>query len=340
MSTIDIRKIAKEAGVSVSTVSKALNGYKDIKEETRLRILRIAKELDYIPNVMARGLITKTTNTIGVFFGDQTNSGFDSPFLSDYFASIKNVVGEAGYDLLIFSNQKRKTPSFKSICYEKGVDGVILILTGKRRTDEKIHELHEIFPTVYIDSLPFNKMKVNFVESDNELGAYEAAKHLIDLGHRNILKMAGDKIAKSSFDRIEGYKQALDEFGIGFNEDLVKYGQYSRETAYEEAKEFFSRPNDVTAVFASSDVMAFGVMDALKDLDLKVPDDVSVVGFDDIEEAKYSGPPLTTVHQQRLEIGETAANILLDLIQKKDGATRHISIPPQLVTRKSCKEVM
>ncbi|HEX6923676.1 MAG TPA: LacI family DNA-binding transcriptional regulator, partial [Bacillales bacterium] len=289
-----------------------------------MKVLRIAKELDYIPNVMARGLITKTTNTIGVFFGDQTNSGFDSPFLSDYFASIKNVVGEAGYDLLIFSNQKRKTPSFKSICYEKGVDGVILILTGKRRTDEKIHELHEFFPTVYIDSLPFNKMKVNFVESDNELGAYEAVKHLIELGHRNILKMAGDQIAKSSFDRIEGYKQALDEFGIGFNEDLLKYGEYSREKAYETAKEFFSRPNEVTAVFASSDVMAFGVMDALRDLGVKVPDDVSVVGFDDIEEAKYSAPPLTTVHQQRMEIGETAANILLDLIQKRDGVTRHI----------------
>ncbi|HET7658454.1 MAG TPA: LacI family DNA-binding transcriptional regulator [Bacillales bacterium] len=339
MSTIDIRKIAKEAGVSVSTVSKALNGYKDIKEETRLKVLRIAKELDYIPNVMARGLITKTTNTIGVFFGDQTNSGFDSPFLSDYFASIKNAVGEAGYDLLIFSNQKRETPSFKSICYEKGVDGVILILTGKRRTDEKIHELHEFFPTVYIDSLPFNKMKVNFVESDNELGAYEATKHLINLGHRNILKIAGDTIAKGSFDRIEGYKLALEEFEIGFNKELVKYGEFSREKAYEATKEFFSQPNDVTAVFASSDVMAFGVMDALKDLDLKVPDEVSVVGFDDIEEAKYARPPLTTVHQQRFEIGETAANILLDLIQKKDGVTRHISIPPQLVVRKSCKEV-
>lgn len=339
LSATDIRKIAKVAGVSVSTVSKALNGYKDIKEETRLRVLRIAKELDYIPNVMARGLVTKTTNTIGVFFGDQTNSGFDSPFLSDYFRSIKSVLGGAGYDLLIFSNQKRETQSFRSICYEKGVDGVVLILTGKKRTDERIHELHKFFPTVYIDSLPHNKMKVNFVESDNELGAYEATRYLIGLGHHNILKIAGDKIAKSSFDRIEGYRQALDEFEIGFNEDLVKYSHFSREEAYQAAKLFFSKPTDVTAVFASSDLMAFGVIDALKDLGLKVPEDISVVGFDDIEETKYFNPTLTTVHQKRLELGETASKILVDLIQKKDGVIQHVSIPPRLVIRGSSRAI-
>ncbi|HET7628232.1 MAG TPA: LacI family DNA-binding transcriptional regulator [Bacillales bacterium] len=336
---MDIRKIAEAAGVSVSTVSKALNGYTDIKESTKLKILKIAKELDYAPNVMARGLITKKTNTIGVFFGDQMNSGFDSPFLSDYFRSIKNVLGRAGYDLLIFSNQKRSTRSFKTICYEKGVDGVILFLTGERRTDENLHELHKFFPTVFIDTLPFDKMKVNFVESDNELGAYEATKHLLELGHRNILKVAGDTIAKGSFDRIEGYKQALAEFGIAFNEDLLKYGQYSRDEAYKVTKAYFSKPNDVTAVFASSDLMAFGIIEALNDLGISVPEDVSVVGFDDIEMARCSNPPLTTVHQQRFRIGETAGHILLDLIQNKDGVNRHVTIPPQLVVRKSSKEV-
>jgi LacI family transcriptional regulator len=333
----NIKKIAKLAGVSVSTVSKALNGYEDIKAETRNRILQIAKEMDYVPNVMARGLITKTTNTIGVFFGDQINSGFDSPFLSDFFRAIKDTVGEAGYDLLIFSNQKRDTSSYKTICTEKGVDGVILILTGKKRTDEKIHELHENFPTVYIDSLPNEKLRVNFVESDNEGGAFQAVEHLIELGHRRILKIAGDRIARGSFSRIEGYKKALEKHGIAVDNSLIRYGLYSRDEAYKLTIQFFTDKTDVTAVFASSDLMAYGVIDALHDLGYRVPEDISVVGFDDIDSAKYHKPALTTVHQQRLKMGETAAKILLELIRDKDndGITRHICIPTQLIIRES-----
>lgn len=331
----NIKKIAKLAGVSVSTVSKALNGYEDIKEETKRKVLEIAKEMDYVPNFMARGLITKSTKTIGVFFGDQTNSGFESPFLVDYFSSIKNVVGEAGYDLLIFSNQKRDTSSYKVMCYEKGVDGVILILTGNKRTDEKIHELHEAFPTVYIDSLPQASLKVNFVESDNEAGAWDATEHLVKLGHRNILKIAGDTIAKGSYDRIEGYKKACQHYGLSVKDNWIQYGKYSREEAARLTKETFSQETDFTAVFASSDLMAYGVIDALKELGKRVPEDVSVVGFDDIDSAQYFNPPLTTIHQKRLQMGETASKILLDIIQDNDGTTRHIRIPTQLIGRGS-----
>ncbi|WP_177237918.1 LacI family DNA-binding transcriptional regulator [Paenibacillus sp. 1_12] len=335
----NIRNIAKMAGVSVSTVSKALNNYEDINEETRKKILQIVKEMDYVPNVMARGLVTKSTQTIGVFFGDQTNSGFDSPFLIDYFRSIKDEVGAAGYDLLIFSNQMRDTSSYKTICYEKGVDGVILILTGNKRTDEKIHELHKAFPTVYIDSLPNAKLRVNFVESDNEMGAWEATEHLIHLGHRHILKIAGDTVAKGSYDRIEGFRRACLANGLPFNEDWIVYGNYSREQAALLTKEAFSKENDFTAVFASSDLMAYGVIDALKELGKKVPEEVSVIGFDDIDSAQYFHPPLTTVHQQRFQMGETASKILLELIKNNDGMTHHVRVPTVLVERKSCCEV-
>ncbi|NOU99797.1 LacI family DNA-binding transcriptional regulator [Paenibacillus planticolens] len=331
----NIKKIAKLAGVSVSTVSKALNGYEDIKEETKKKILEIAKEMDYVPNFMARGLITKSTKTVGVFFGDQTNSGFDSPFLVDYFSSIKNVLGEAGYDLLIFSNQKRDTSSYKSMCHEKGVDGVILILTGNKRTDEKIHELHEAFPTVYIDSLPQASMKVNFVESDNEAGAWDATEHLIKLGHRSILKIAGDTIAKGSFDRIEGFKKACQHYGLSAQDNWIQYGKYSREEAARLTKEIFSQETEFTAVFASSDLMAFGVIDALKELGKRVPEDVSVVGFDDIDSAQYFHPPLTTVHQKRLQMGETASKILIEIMQDNDGTIRHMKIPTKLIVRGS-----
>jgi LacI family transcriptional regulator len=336
----DIRKIAEMAGVSTSTVSKALNGYEHIKEETREKIIKIAKEMDYVPSVMARGMITKTTQTIGVFFGDQHNSGFDSPFLNDYFRSMKDTLGQAGYDLLIFSNIKRDTNSYKTICREKGVDGVILILTGNKRTDEKIHELHEAFPTVYIDSLPNEKLQVNFVESNNEKGAFEATEHLILQGHRKILKIAGDQIAKGSYDRLEGYKQALIQHGIPVEDDLICYGLYSREQAYQLCTEIFSIETGITAVFASSDLMAYGAIDALKNLGKRVPEDVAVVGFDDIDSAQYFQPPLTTVHQKRFEMGITASKLLLDLIKHNDGVTHHIHIPTQLVVRESSSKRM
>jgi LacI family transcriptional regulator len=335
----DIRQIARTAGVSVSTVSKALNGYKDVSETTRKKVIQVAKEMDYLPNMQARGLITKSTNTIGLFFGDHMNSGFDNPFLGDYFRAIKDTMGSNGYDLHIFSNQKRDTSSFKTICRERGVDGVILVLTGKRRTDEKIHELNASFPTVYIGSLPNEITKVNLVESDNEMGAFDATEYLIRLGHRRIMKIAGDKIAKASFDRIEGYKKVLAKHAISIDERLIQYGLYSEEKAYQLVSDTFATKTDITAIFASSDLMAFGAIGALKDLGYRVPEDVSVIGFDDIDAAKLYQPALTTIHQQRVKMGEIGAKILLDILKTRDGITQHICIPTILVERESCQRV-
>ncbi|WP_328804506.1 LacI family DNA-binding transcriptional regulator [Paenibacillus apii] len=332
---VNIRDIAKAAGVSVSTVSKALNGYSDVKSKTREMILDVAKEMDYLPNVMARGLITKKSNTIGIFFGDRQNSGFDNPFFSELIRSIKDVAGAEGYDILIFANQKRNTSSYKTICYEKGVDGVILILTGDQRTDENIRELHESLPTVYIDSVSYQYTNVNFVETENVNASFQAVEHLIQLGHTRILKMAGDQVAKASYDRIEGYKQALNKYGHKVDSDLILYGEFSRDKAYQLTKRFFSKDSGVTAVFASSDMMAFGIIDALKDLGFKVPEDIAVIGFDDIDESKDYQPPLTTVHQQRFTMGETAAKMLLQLIDSQDGITRHATIPARFVIRES-----
>ncbi|WP_052702879.1 LacI family DNA-binding transcriptional regulator [Paenibacillus beijingensis] len=332
----NIRDIAKAAGVSVSTVSKALNGYSDVKKKTRELVLNVAKELDYLPNVMARGLITKKSNTIGIFFGDQQNSGFDYPFFSDLIRSIKDTAGAAGYDILIFANQKRSTSSYKTICYEKGVDGVILILTGDQRADENIRELHESLPTVYIDSVSHKFNNVNFVESDNLTAAAEAVEHLIQLGHTKILKLAGDDVAKASYDRVEGYKKALQKHGLEVNNDLIVYGEFSKEKAYQLTKRAFSKHNGITAVFSSSDMMAFGAIEALRDLGLRVPEDIAVVGFDDLDQSRLFDPPLTTVHQQRYKMGETAAKILLQLIDNENGITQNARIPASLIIRESC----
>lgn len=331
----NIKDVAKAAGVSVSTVSKALNDYPDVSLKTRKRIRKLAEMLDYSPSDLARGLITKKSQTIGLFFGDHINSGFDHPFFTDFLRAIKDTAGTLGYDLLLFANQHRKSSSFKSICYEKGVDGVLLILTGPQRTDEYIQKLNESVPAVYIDSVPYNNTNVDFVESDNEAAAFDATEYLVGLGHRKILKIAGDHVARVSFNRINGYANALRKHGIAFDENLVVYGDFSREKAYSLTKEFFSKRQDVTAVFASSDLMAFGSIQALKELGYQVPADVSVVGFDDIEAAAAFSPALTTVHQEKTEMGEAATRMLIRLIQEDRTTPERIQIPARLVIRDS-----
>ena len=335
---VNIRDIAKAANVSVSTVSKALNGYLDINKETRRRVMKIVVDMDYLPNIMASSLITKRTNTIGIFFGDKINSGFDHPFFNDLINSIKDVAGEEGYDILIFANRKKETNSYKTICYERGVDGVILILTGKKRTDKKIYELSESIPTVHIDSFIYKKNSVNFVESDNEVAAIEATEHLIKLGHKKILKLAGDKVANATYERIRGYKKILKKYNLPVEEQLIQYGEFSKEKAKEVTREFFRKKRDVTAIFASSDMMAFGAIDALKELGYRVPEDIAVVGFDDIEMAKLYKPALTTIHQQGYKMGEEAAKMLISIIrdEKNHGAPRNIRIPARLIVRESC----
>jgi LacI family transcriptional regulator len=335
---VNIRDIAKAAKVSVSTVSKALNGYIDVSKETRKKIMEIAVKMDYLPNIMASSLITKKTKTIGIFFGDKINSGFDHPFFNDLINSIKDVAGEEGYDILIFANRKKETNSYKTICYERGVDGVILILTGKKRTDTKIYELSESIPTVHIDSFIYKKSLVNFVESDNEKGAMEATEHLVRLGHKKILKLAGDRIANATYERIRGYKKILKKYNLPIEERLIKYGEFSREKAEEITLEFFKKKEDVTAIFASSDMMAFGAIEALKELGYRVPEDIAVVGFDDIEAAKLYNPALTTIHQQGYKMGEEAARMLINIIRDESNNKTpvNIRIPVWLIVRESC----
>jgi len=335
---VNIRDVAKAAGVSVSTVSKALNKYADINIITKEKVLQVAVDMDYLPNSMARGLVTKRSNMIGIFFGDKINSGFDHPFFNELINSIKDVAGAEGYDILIFANLKRETNSYKAICYEKGVDGVILILTGKQRTDENIYELCKSLPTVYIDSVAYKNTNVNFIESDNEAAAMEVTEHLIKLGHRKILKIAGDKVACASYDRIEGYRKALRKYGIPIEERLIRYGEFSREKALKITQEFFSNEADATAIFASSDVMAFGSIEGLTKMGYEVPKDIAVVGFDDIDMAKLYKPALTTVHQQRRKMGETAVKILVNIIDEKGNnlKSQHVRIPTYLVIRESC----
>ncbi len=336
-----IHDIAKKAGVSVSTVSRALNNYQDVNPKTREKIIEIAKELNYYPSAVARGLVMKRTQTIGLFFGDHMNSGFDHPFFMDVISAVREEAGDAGYDLLIFTNKHKERATYATLCRERGVDGVFLILTGggKKKNDQLIELQESGIPCVAID-LPLEGERCTYVESNNFLGAKKAVLHLIELGHRNIAFIGGDEIAKTSFDRLNGYRAALSESGIDLNASYIEMAYFSEELAKEATKKILARNKDVTAFFAISDLMAFAVIETLQEHALRVPEDISVIGFDDIKEASTFEPPLTTISQQKYAMGRAATNQLMKSIEDINYRPSPITLPTELVIRKTTDYIM
>ncbi|GGE15630.1 LacI family transcriptional regulator [Marinithermofilum abyssi] len=331
-----IKEIAKKAGVSVSTVSRALNNYTDVNQNTRKKIIQIAQELNYFPSAVARSLVTKRSYTIGLFFGDQVNSGFDHPFFLEVLSAVRKVAGDAGYDLLIFTNLHKKKATYTTLCRERGVDGLFLILTGDgKRKNEQLIELQESgIPCVAID-LPLDGERCSYVESNNFLGAKKAVSYLIKLGHRKIALIGGDEVGKVSFDRLNGYRAALIEAGLEYDPQLVRYGCYSADQAKEATEALVSENRDVTAILAVSDVMAIGAIQRLTELGWSVPDDISVVGFDDIREASTNKPSLTTVRQCKYEMGSEAIRLLMKTIEDVSYRPSPVVIPCELIVRDS-----
>lgn len=331
-----IKDIAQKAGVSISTVSRALNNYHDVNEQTREKIMKLASEMNYFANAMAKGLVQKRSYTIGLFFGDQVNSGFDHPFFLEVISAVREVASNAGYDLLIFTNSHKTTATYTTLCRERGVDGVFLILTGAgKKKNEQLIELQESgIPCVAID-LPLDGKRCSYVESNNFLGAKKAAQHLVGLGHRKIVFIGGDEIGKLSFDRLYGFRTAMSECGISHDPELIELGYFDTERTRNLTKAMMEADPDVTAFFAASDLMALAVIEALQETGYKVPQDVSVVGFDDIKEASQHHPYLTTVRQFKYQMGSEAIRLLMKIIDDESHQPYPVVIPCELMERET-----
>lgn len=327
----NIHDIARKAGVSVSTVSRALNGYQDVSDITRRKIMHIAEKLNYRPNMMAKGLVTKKSSTIGLFFVDRLHSGFLHPFFNEILAAIKNVADEDGYDLLVFSNRVDDPIPYDVMCYERGVDGAIMI--GIRNNDPYLSNLSKIrIPCILID-VPVQGGKVNFVETNNFEGAYQAVRYLHSLDHRRIAMINGDMIAKVSHDRLNGYHRLIEENGL---EEVVEYGGYTFDGGYAAMSRLWERDSSITAVFAASDLMAMGAMEFLRHRGISIPQQVSVVGFDDISESKSVTPSLTTVKQFRYEMGKRAIEQVVFMLKDEKFIPETEVLEARLILRESC----
>lgn len=331
-----IKDVARVAGVSTSTASLALNDKPRVSKKTRAKVLKAAQMLDYHPNVIARGLVKRKTNNLALVIPHTAGYIFFSPYFVEVVRGISNTANSFGYRLMIsiVSAEVEEKSAYLQIIKEGFIDGLILL--DVRLRDERILELkRENFPFVVIGR-DFTPKGVSYVDPDDVNGAFQAVRHLVSLGHKKIAFINGPSNYMVSFDRLEGYRKALAEAELSYNPNLVRHSDFTQESGYETMKEIIDNFSNFTALFAAGDLMAMGAIKAIKEKGLKIPEDIAVVGFDDIPAARFADPPLTTVRQPIYDIGALAAEVLIGILEGRRVKEDHIIMPIQLIIRKSC----
>jgi LacI family transcriptional regulator len=327
---VTIKDIAKKVGVSPSVVSRALNNKYGVKAETRERIVRTAKEMGYRPNILAQGLVTRKTNTIGVVMAD-----ISEPFFSQLIKGMNLVADETGYTLIYYNSYESlvERSALEHMIKAQRVDGLIIV--GSRiKEDEYLSGRTWEVPLVLVERR-LTAPGLNCVWVDSITGAYKATRYLIDQGHRRIAHICGTLGFQVALDRLEGYKRALADTGLPYAEELVASGHFVWQDGYTATKEVLKQTPRCTAVFAGNDTMAYGALQAIAESGLEVPRDIAVVGFDDLEFSLLTNPPLTTVRQPRMEMGKKAVSILVSILAGKAEEGVKISLTPELIIRRS-----
>ena len=331
------RQIAEEAGVSRTTVSLVLNDVPGVRvsPKTRQRILEVAHRLDYHPDAAARTLVSGRTQTIGFVLCQSPDRVFADAFLPEVLRGVGDAVQENGFRVLIHSVEDVTAPeAYIGLVREKHTDGIIL--SGPRSDDLQLPRLKaEGFPVALLGQLPGSD--IPFVDVDNVGAARQAVEHLVGLGHRRIGIITNAPLAYTAArDRLAGYRQVLEGAGIPFDEGLVRYGDFREESGRVAMTQLLDLPESSTAVFVASDLVAFGALVAIKERGLRVPRDVALVGFDDVQLAHYVDPPLTTMRLPAYELGYRAATLLTQLIGGKPVEEQEILLQTELVVRQSC----
>jgi LacI family transcriptional regulator, galactose operon repressor len=338
--SVTIRELARLSGVSVGTVSRALNGYPDVGQETRERIIRLADELDYTPQAAARTLVTRRSHVVGIFLETgQNHPDIQHPFFHEVLVGIKTRLGAAGYDLLLFASENPGngygTHSYLKRCNHHHVDGAVLM--GLSADDPEVDRLaRSSLPCVSVD-VEFQGTHSSWVSSDSFQGAELAVKHLKECGHTRIAHISGLLETTPGRQRLAGFRRAIESSGLGYFDELVVYGDFYFESGVAAMEKLLALDEPPTAVFVASDMMAMGAIRAVQAAGLSVPNDVAVVGFDDIAIAAMATPSLTTIRQEKARLGELAADTLLR--QMEEDANGHIdtsiTLPVTLVARES-----
>ncbi|GAQ24816.1 LacI family DNA-binding transcriptional regulator [Tepidanaerobacter syntrophicus] len=328
--SITIKDIAEKAGVSITTVSKIINKKDDdISDKTRNKVLKVIDEYNYIPSALATGLVTKKTNTIGLLLPDISNA-----FFAELARGVEDGANCEGYNVILCNtdDDPEKENQYLSVLKSKHVDGIVFLSTALSNHGE-IRELNSKgFPVIVLDRA-FDDEDILAVFIDNVMGGYLATKHLTEFGHEAIGCITGPLKPKLAIQRLEGYKKALKEAHIDFNEELIYEGNFKTKSGELGAKKLLKA--GATAIFASNDMMAYGVYKAVHDEGLSIPYDISVVGFDDIFLSEILSPPLTSVKQPTYEMGIISAAMLIKKIKNEELKQLRVEYKPTLSVRKS-----
>jgi len=328
---VTIQDVAKTAGVSVSTVSRVLNGKVDVAVETQDRIQSVIDDLGFTTNLAARSMRSQKKNLVGLIMPD-----IAYPFAVEVMKGVNRAIAESEFDLVVYttgdvrkSGRASHEQKYVSLLTNSISDGVVIVapVAGEFVIDA---------PIVSIDPLASNP-NYPAVHATNYLGAVEAMEYLLGLGHKRIGFISGRAELESSSRRLKGYREALENAGIPIDEKLIASGDYTTETGVVCTRELLALENPPTAIFASNDQMAMGVFQVAEEMGIKIPDDLSVIGFDNITESKYLG--LTTVDQSISEMGYVATQMLIKLINNIPLEDQTYRMQTKLVIRNSCREV-
>lgn len=330
-----IKDVAKKANVSVATVSRVLHNLPGYSEKTRQKVLKVIEEMGYHPNAIARGLISKRTHTIGVLFPNVS-----SMFSSKVLRGIEHSTHQRDYSVVVCNTDKdgRRTMKYLHVLWEKRVDGIIFVSEVMK---EEYHatltsmNIPVVLLSTFSPQYPFPYMKV-----DDKQAAYDATEYLIKQGHMQIAMIGGTKSDPlAGAPRIEGYLQALQDYGLPVQKDLMAYGNFGYHSGRRAMEKLLHTGSSFTAVFAASDEMAAGALSVAYQQGIKVPDELSVIGYDNLQIAEMSIPPLTTVAQPLFEMGKWAAEMVTTMIETGKPAQSRI-VPHTIVERESVKSIL
>ncbi|BCK25797.1 TPA: substrate-binding domain-containing protein [Vibrio cholerae] len=326
-----MKDIARLAGVSTSTVSHVINKSRFVSDEIAERVNNAAQQLNYAPSALARSLKMNRTKTIGMLVTTSTN-----PFFGEVVKGVERSCYHQGYNLILCNTEgdnQRMKASINTLL-QKRVDGLLLMCSTLEGERLDVFDRYPDIPIVVMDWGPilFASDKIQ----DNSLqGGYMAAKHLIECGHKEIGCITGPLIRHQAQMRYEGYKRALAEAGIAINPDWIVESDFECEGGYQAFEKLYQRGKLPSALFVSNDMMAMGVIQAANQRGLRVPDDLSLIGYDDVHIAKFMTPALTTIHQPKYRLGKAAVDTLLYRLENPDTTAQVVQLEPTLVARSS-----
>ncbi|GLO61212.1 HTH-type transcriptional repressor PurR [Vibrio sp. MACH09] len=334
-----IKDVARIAGVSTTTVSHVINKTRFVAETTQQKVMDAVKELNYAPSAVARSLKCNTTRTIGMLVTQSTN-----PFLGEIVDGVESYCYRQGYTLILCNTGGiyEKQRDYIRMLAEKRVDGMFILCSDFTDELQEMLDAHGTIPKVVMDwghgESKSNEVSDKIIDNSEE-GGYIATKYLIENGHTNIACLSGHFDKKLCIERSQGYRRALEENGIPFDQSKILEGNFECDTAVEAADKILAMDDKPTAVFCFNDTMALGLMSRLQREGMRIPEDISVIGYDNIDLAAYFSPPLTTIHQPKRRVGKTAFEILLARIKNKEHEKRVFEMQPELVVRDSVKSI-